>query len=67
MGTSALEGQAIGYLKKTDTVVFNVHELLYVASNEALAMAEAGYRPPLKAPLPGRPAAAAPPRSGASW
>lgn len=61
VGTSALEGQAIGYLKKTDTVVFNVHELLYVAKQEALAMAEAGYRPPLKAkgfPVAGRSGAA---------
>ncbi|MEN9986082.1 MAG: hypothetical protein RI925_1584 [Pseudomonadota bacterium] len=61
VGTSALEGQEIGYLKKTDTVVFNVYELLHIAKQEALAMAEAGYRPPLKVkgfPVAGRSGAA---------
>lgn len=61
VGTSALEGQEIGFIKKTDTVVFNAYELLYVAKQEALAMAEAGYRPPLKVkgfPVAGRAGAA---------
>ena len=61
VGTSALEGQEIGFIKKGDTVVFNGYELLYVAKKEALAMAEAGYRPPLKTkcfPVAGRAGAA---------
>ncbi|MFW9609172.1 MAG: enoyl-CoA hydratase/isomerase family protein, partial [Aquaspirillum sp.] len=61
VGTSALEGQEIGFIKKTDTVVFNAYELLYVAKQEALAMAEAGYRPPLQVkafPVAGRAGAA---------
>ncbi len=61
VGTSALEGQEIGFIKKTDTVVFNAYELLYVAKQEAIALAEAGYRPPLKVkafPVAGRAGAA---------
>ena len=61
VGTSALEGQEIGYIRKTDTVVFNAYELLHVAKSEALALAEAGYRPPLKVkafPVAGRSGAA---------
>ncbi|VVD62847.1 3-hydroxyacyl-CoA dehydrogenase [Pandoraea communis] len=45
---SALDARDMGYLKPTDTIVYNVHELLSVARNEARALAVAGYRPPLK-------------------
>ncbi|MBU6492941.1 MAG: 3-hydroxyacyl-CoA dehydrogenase/enoyl-CoA hydratase family protein [Burkholderiales bacterium] len=45
---SALEALEMGYLKPSDTVVFNVHELLSVACNEVRALAASGYRPPLK-------------------
>ncbi|BAK77430.1 3-hydroxyacyl-CoA dehydrogenase, NAD-binding [Pseudogulbenkiania sp. NH8B] len=48
VATSALEAQEIGFLRKSDCVVFNAYELLYVAKQQALALAEAGYRPPLK-------------------
>ncbi|WP_308447390.1 3-hydroxyacyl-CoA dehydrogenase/enoyl-CoA hydratase family protein [Parachitinimonas caeni] len=48
VGTSAMEGQEIGYLRKSDLVVFNQYELLHVAKQQALAMAESGYRPPLR-------------------
>ncbi|TCP12096.1 3-hydroxyacyl-CoA dehydrogenase [Crenobacter luteus] len=61
VATSAVEAQEIGYFRKTDTVVFNAYELLYVAKQQALAMAEAGYRPPLKVkgfPVAGRAGAA---------
>ncbi|WP_054286040.1 3-hydroxyacyl-CoA dehydrogenase/enoyl-CoA hydratase family protein [Gulbenkiania mobilis] len=61
VGTSAIEAQEIGYLRKTDVVVFNAYELLYVAKQQALAMAESGYRPPLKVkgfPVAGRSGAA---------
>jgi 3-hydroxyacyl-CoA dehydrogenase len=45
---SALEARQMGYLRAADTIVFNGYELLYVAKQEARALAEAGYRPPLK-------------------
>jgi 3-hydroxyacyl-CoA dehydrogenase len=49
---SALEAKALGFLQPADTIVFNLYELLHVARTEALALAEAGYRPPLKAKFP---------------
>ena len=50
VSSSALDAQKIGYVQPTDTIVYNVHELLYVAQNEVRALANAGYR----APLPGQ-------------
>src|SRR5690606_32408869 len=44
VATSAIEARRIGYLLESDPVVFNPHELLYVAVREALAMHEAGYQ-----------------------
>lgn len=44
---SAIEARAIGYLKDSDVIVFNPHELLHVAKVEARALFDAGYRPPL--------------------
>ena len=44
---SAEEARERGFLKPSDVVVFNVNELLYVAKQQARAMAEAGVRPPL--------------------
>ena len=44
---SGLEARQIGYLRDSDLVVFNPDELLYVAKQQALALAESGYRPPL--------------------
>lgn len=46
---SALEAIDMGLLRATDTVVFNIHELLHVATAQARALAESGYRPPLPA------------------
>ncbi|MCE5232358.1 MAG: 3-hydroxyacyl-CoA dehydrogenase/enoyl-CoA hydratase family protein [Mizugakiibacter sp.] len=46
---SALEAKQMGLLRDSDVVVFNSHELLYVAKQVAAAMAESGYRPPLPA------------------
>jgi len=43
---SALEARGMGYLEPADTILFNPHELLYVAIRKARAMAEAGYAPP---------------------
>lgn len=52
VGTSAIESRKLGYLLDTDTIVPNKDELLYVALQEAKAMFEAGYRPPLKRLFP---------------
>jgi 3-hydroxyacyl-CoA dehydrogenase len=43
---SALEAQAMGYLKPEDIIVFNSHELLWTAIGTAYSMHAAGYRPP---------------------
>ncbi len=48
---SALEAQKMGYLKADDVIVFNAYELLHVAKVEARAMFDAGYRPPMQAPV----------------
>jgi 3-hydroxyacyl-CoA dehydrogenase len=45
---SAIEAKAMGYLRPTDLVVFNNHELLWTAIGEAFAMHATGYRPPIK-------------------
>ncbi|HET7843842.1 MAG TPA: 3-hydroxyacyl-CoA dehydrogenase/enoyl-CoA hydratase family protein, partial [Xanthomonadales bacterium] len=47
VSTSALDAKDIGLLRPNDIVVFNAFELLYVARNEAKALAQSGYRPPL--------------------
>jgi len=52
VSTSALEAKAMGYLSKGDVIVLHPHELLHVATTQALAMAEAGYRPPLASLIP---------------
>jgi 3-hydroxyacyl-CoA dehydrogenase len=49
VSTSALEAKELGLLRKDDVVVFNAYELLYVAKQQARALAESGYRPPLPA------------------
>jgi 3-hydroxyacyl-CoA dehydrogenase len=49
---SALEAQQMGYLKPTDTIVFNAYELLHVAKVEARAMFDAGYRAPVQRLIP---------------
>jgi 3-hydroxyacyl-CoA dehydrogenase len=49
VSTSALEAKELGLLRKDDIVVFNAHELLYVAKQQARALAESGYRPPVPA------------------
>jgi 3-hydroxyacyl-CoA dehydrogenase len=44
---SALEARQMGYLRCGDVVIMNADELLYVAKEQALALAGSGYRPPL--------------------
>ena len=45
---SALEARQMGYLRGTDTIVFNNYELLWTAIGQAYAMHATGYRPPLR-------------------
>jgi len=52
VGTSALESQKLGYLQDSDVIVPHKDELLYVAINQAKAMANAGYRAPVKPLIP---------------
>jgi 3-hydroxyacyl-CoA dehydrogenase len=58
---SAEQAREMNYLKAGDRVVMNRLELLHVARAEVTALAEAGYRPPLRArqiPVAGRSAIA---------
>ena len=47
VSASALEAKELGLLRENDIVVFHEHELLHVARQTALGLAETGYRPPL--------------------
>ncbi|HET6545346.1 MAG TPA: 3-hydroxyacyl-CoA dehydrogenase/enoyl-CoA hydratase family protein [Rhodanobacteraceae bacterium] len=46
---SAIEAMQMGLLRQSDIVVFNDFELLYVAKQQAIALARSGWRPPLPA------------------
>ncbi len=50
VSSSAMEAQDMRLLRADDRIVFHAHELLHVARQQALALSESGYRPP----LPGR-------------
>ena len=52
VGTSAIESRKLGYLLWSDVIVPNKDELLYVASQQAKAMFESGYRAPAKTLFP---------------
>jgi 3-hydroxyacyl-CoA dehydrogenase len=52
VGTSALESRKLGYLLDSDIVVPHKDELLYVATAQAKALAESGYRAPHKRAFP---------------
>ena len=49
VSTSAFEAQELKLARDGDDVVFNAFELLHVARQQARALAESGYRPPLPA------------------
>jgi 3-hydroxyacyl-CoA dehydrogenase len=49
VSASAVEAKELGLLRKDDIVAFHAHELLHIAKQQALALAESGYRPPLPA------------------
>jgi len=48
VATSAEEAKQAGFLRSSDIVAFNAHEILHMAKAQAKAMAESAYRPPLK-------------------
>jgi 3-hydroxyacyl-CoA dehydrogenase len=52
VGTSAIESRKLGYLLWSDVIVPHKDELLYVASQQAKAMYESGYRAPARALIP---------------
>jgi 3-hydroxyacyl-CoA dehydrogenase len=60
VGTSAIESRKLGYLLWSDVIVPHKDELLFVASAQARAMFDSGYRAPAKAlfPVAGRSAVA---------
>lgn len=46
---SAVEAKELGLLRASDSVIFNTNEALFIAKQQARALAESGYRPPLPA------------------
>ncbi len=48
MAKSAEQAKVLSFLSPSDVIVMNRFELLHVAKMQALALAEAGYRPPLR-------------------
>jgi len=52
VGTSALESRQLGYLLDHDVIVPHKDELLHVAMAQGRAMAQSGYRAPLRRPIP---------------
>jgi len=52
VGTSALESRKLGYLRSSDIIVPHKDEVLFVALNEARAMAASGWRPPHRRSFP---------------
>ncbi|ART50795.1 3-hydroxyacyl-CoA dehydrogenase [Acidovorax carolinensis] len=52
VGTSALESRKLGYVLESDVIVPHKDELLFVAINEAKAMANGGWRAPHKRLFP---------------
>ena len=52
VGTSAIESRKLGYLVADDVIVPHKDELLFVAINQAKAMAASNWRAPLKALFP---------------
>jgi 3-hydroxyacyl-CoA dehydrogenase len=52
VGTSAIESRKLGYLLWSDVIVPHKDELLYVAIQQARAMADSGWRAPARKPFP---------------
>jgi len=49
--SSGLEAKQMGLMTDEDVVICNAHELLYVAKQQARAMAESGFQAPLRSEL----------------
>ena len=49
VSNSAFNAKELGLLRAGDKIAFNAYELLHIARQEALGLAETGYRPPLPA------------------
>ncbi len=49
VSASAVDAKQLGLLRADDLVAFNAYELLHIARQQASALAESGYRPPLPA------------------
>jgi 3-hydroxyacyl-CoA dehydrogenase len=67
VGTGALDSKKLGYLLDSDVIVPNKDELLYVALQQAKAMADAGYRAPLRRTFRVAGRSGKPRRSRGSW
>ena len=52
VGTSAIESRKLGYLLWSDVIVAHKDELLFVATQQAKAMFDSGYRAPTKTLIP---------------
>jgi 3-hydroxyacyl-CoA dehydrogenase len=52
VGTSAIESRKLGYLLCSDVIVPNKDELLHVATAQAKALYDSGWRAPARAPFP---------------
>ena len=52
VSSSAHEALQMGFLKPDDIIVANVHELLWQAQHQVMAMRNSGYRPPMKKLIP---------------
>ncbi|MEO8060043.1 MAG: 3-hydroxyacyl-CoA dehydrogenase/enoyl-CoA hydratase family protein [Burkholderiales bacterium] len=52
VGTSAIESRKLGYLLWSDVIVPNKDELLFVATQQAKAMFDSGYRAPTRTLFP---------------
>ena len=52
VGTSAIESRKLGYLLDSDIIVPHKDELLHVATQQVRAMAESGWRPPMRTTFP---------------
>jgi 3-hydroxyacyl-CoA dehydrogenase len=51
VATSAIQAKALGFLRESDVVVMNRHELLHAAIAQVRALSAANYRPPMETPI----------------
>lgn len=52
ISSSAMDAVKLNYMQKSDQIVFNNNELLYLAKKQARALADLTYHPPLKPKFP---------------